>query len=511
MKPNIIFITSDQHRGDCFGFDARNVKTPHIDQLARSGTRFTNCTTPNPVCMPARAAILTGLYPRTNGVVDNGIDLSDDVANGYGFARRLSDGGYRTALIGKAHLRHGAYDEGPDGPRGDEVRGDGWTGPYMGFDHVELIRHNHHNSKMQRPPDGFHYEDFFFRDGFGEERLAQWDTRLEPDCGFNQVWHSALPQAYHSSNWVADRTIGFVERNKDADAPFMVWMSFPDPHTPFDAPEPWSRMYDPAEVDIPEHRTEDFDRRPFWHRASRENEPTEPDPVMRYMRVNWSRPRNVPDRVLREITANYYGMISLIDHNVGRLMAYLDEAGLAENTIVIFTSDHGDWLGDHGLMLKGPMLYDGLIRVGLVARGPGIARGHVVSEPVSTIDAGVTFDDWAGIAHAPIAHGRSLAGLLSGASERRSGSYTEWDLSTDRCGVAVRLSCIRTQTHKLTVDSISGIGELYDLVRDPDEMDNRFSDPAYADVRTELEALIAKRPDDAYSLAPAPDQSLENA
>jgi len=500
MKPNIILITSDQHRGDCFGFDKRNVKTPHIDSMAERGTRFSACTTPNPVCMPARSAILSGLLPRTNGVVDNGHDLSDDIAEQYGFAARLGRNGYKTALIGKAHLRHGLYNEGPDGPRGDEVRGDNWLGPYMGFQHAELIRHNHHNTEMPPPEKGFAYERFLFRDGYGRERVAQWDTRLPPDCGFKQVWHSALPPAYHTSTWCADRTLAYIDRHKDGDEPFLIWTSFPDPHTPFDAPEPWSRMYDPAEVDLPPYRTEDFDRRPWWHRASREGNPTDPDPVMRHMRINWSRPRNLPDDVLREVIANYYGMISLIDHNVGRILAHLDETGLAENTIVIFTSDHGDWMGDHGLMLKGPMLYDGLVRVGLVVRGPGVAANQVVDEPVSIIDLGVTFDDWTGVDHAPLAHGRSLATLLSGGEDPRDCSRTEWDLGTHRAGVAVNLSSVRTKTHKLTIDEISGVGEMYDLVEDPYETTNVYEHAAYKAVREELTGLIRARPNDAYSL-----------
>ncbi|MEO1224658.1 MAG: sulfatase-like hydrolase/transferase [Pseudomonadota bacterium] len=502
MRPNIILITSDQHRGDCFGFEQRKVKTPHIDSMAVNGTRFSACTTPNAVCMPARASILSGLFPRTCGVLDNGYDLTVPIAKEYGFANRMAKAGYKTALIGKAHLRHGKYKAGPDGPRGDERRGQDWSGPYMGFDHVELIQHNHHNTDMPRPPDGFHYERFFFQDGCGEERLARWDTRLEPDCGFNQVWHSALPPAYHTSSWCANRTINYInERKLDAE-PFVLWTSMPDPHTPFDAPEPWSRMYDPEEVDLPPFRVEDFDRRPFWHRASRENDPTEPDPVMRYMRVNWSRPRNLPDDILRAVTANYYGMISLIDHNVGRILAHLDTIGMADNTVVIFTSDHGDWLGDHGLMLKGPMLYDGLVRVGLVMRGPGIARGNVVERPVSTIDLGATFYDWAGMEAPPIAHGQSLAKLLSGQDETRDFSRTEWDLGTQRCGVAVNLSSVRTPTLKLTVDSLSGLGELYDLAEDPYETTNRFDDPAYRKKQRELTDMINSRPNDAYSLVP---------
>lgn len=491
-RPNILLITSDEHRGDCFGFEGRRVKTPHIDALADAGTRFSACTTPNPVCMPARAAILSGLYPRANGVVDNGIDLDDDVADTYGFASRFARAGYQTALLGKAHLRHGPAVAGPDGPRADERRDADWAGPYMGFEHVQLISHNHHNVEMPRPPGGLHYERHFFGDGNGDKRLAMWDQRLAPDCGFHQVWHSALPVAYHSSTWCADRTIDYLSNHRDPDKPFLAWTSFPDPHAPFDAPEPWSRMYNPLDVDLPRHRTEDFDRRPFWHRAARENEPTEADPVMRNLRAKWSRVRNVPDEALAAVIANYYGMISLIDHNVGRILAHLDATGLANDTIVLFTSDHGDWLGDHGLLLKGPMLYDGLVRVGLIARGPGIRRGQVVDEPVSTIDLGTTFDDWGDVPHAPTHHGKSLATLMAGGSEPRECSYTEWDLNTDRCGVALSLSSVRTKTHKLTLEGHSGVGEMYDLSSDPDEMDNCFDDPGKAGVRASLLAHIER-------------------
>jgi arylsulfatase A-like enzyme len=207
------------------------------------------------------------------------------------------------------------------------------------------------------------------------------------------------------------------------------------------------------------------------------------------------------DKQLRELIANYYGMISLIDHNVGRILAALDELGLAQNTLVVYSTDHGDWLGDHGLILKGPMAYEGLLRVGLLARGPGVPAGKVVRDPVSTIDLTATFADYAGVALADARHSLSLKPLIEG-DATRAFAYSEWDLRASRCGVDLWLRTVRTKTHKLTLETNSGAGELYDLANDPQEMDNRFDDPGLTAVRKELEDMIASRPKD--QVAPLP-------
>jgi arylsulfatase A-like enzyme len=189
-------------------------------------------------------------------------------------------------------------------------------------------------------------------------------------------------------------------------------------------------------------------------------------------------------------------MISLIDHNVGRIMLTLRDLGLDKNTLVVFSTDHGDWLGDHGLILKGPMHYEGLLRVGLIMRGPGVPQGKVVADPVSTLDLPATFLDYAEASPLLPQHSRSLRKMIEG-DETRDYAYNEWDLSASRCGVELKLRTVRTKTHKITVEQSTGAGELYDLANDPHEMDNRFDDAAYAKVRKELMDMIAERPDDA--------------
>ena len=495
-KPNILLITSDQQRGDCFGFEGRAVKTPHLDQLARDGTRFSACITPNAVCQPARASILTGQLPLTHGVHDNGIDL-DNRTGEAGFAGTLAKAGYDTAFIGKAHFATYHTFEPTGAPECCESSanfGSDWFGPYMGFEHVELMLAGHNFFLPEKPPRGQHYENWFYADGRGDERNSLYASNAGETHAAAQTFHSCLPTAWHNSTWTADRAIEWVK--KRGDRPFCAWVSIPDPHHPFDCPEPWSRLHHPEEIDLPQHRERDFDRRPWWHRASVESEPIgSADDVAVWKGYSRIAPQN--DRQLREIIANTYGMISLIDHNVGRILIALADAGLDANTLVIFTTDHGDWLGDHGLILKGPMMYEGLLRVGMIVRGPGVLQGQQIDVPVSTLDLAPTFFDYGDASAQLTQHGRSLKPMLDGKPETRDFAHSEWELSSGRVGLALSLRTVRTKTDKMTLDLKSGAGELYDLEDDPHEMENRFDDPAYSARQKELTEMIHARPDDA--------------
>jgi arylsulfatase A-like enzyme len=303
-----------------------------------------------------------------------------------------------------------------------------------------------------------------------------------------QTFHSALPPAFHNSTWIGDRTIEFLSKNSSRR--FCIWASFPDPHHPFDAPDPWSRMHHPDEVDLPPHRTLDLERRPWWHRQSLEGKPQIVS-HLRKIREEYSRIPQHDDRQLRELIANYYGMISLIDHNVGRILLHLEHLGLSQETLVVYSTDHGDWLGDHGLILKGPMAYEGLLRVGLLLQGPGVPKNNVVKDPVSTLDLPATFADYAGVPFAS-PHSVSLRNLVDGKGSRAF-AYSEWDLRASRSGVDLDLRTVRTRTHKLTVDLRSGAGEMYDLVNDPHEMENVFESSKQ---RKEMMDMVRSRPDD---------------
>ncbi|MEM9197404.1 MAG: sulfatase-like hydrolase/transferase [Pseudomonadota bacterium] len=498
-RPNILLVSADQQRGDCIGVEGRRIKTPHLDALAAAGTRFTAAITPCVVCQPARASILTGQLPRTHGVHDNGIDL-DPATGARGFAGMLAAAGYDTGFFGKAHFST-FHTHAPTGtPECLTSSADwpaDWYGPYMGFAHVELMLVGHNWFPPEKPPAGQHYERWFHADGQGDAKNALYLENAGDTRGAAQTWHSRLPTAWHNSTWTADRAIDWLKHGRGQrreDRPFCAWVSFPDPHHPFDCPEPWSRLHDPAEIDLPVHRTRSFAGRPWWHEAVLTREPTG-SAKSAEIRKSYSRIAEQSDEQLREIIANTYGQIAFIDHQLGRLMIALAEAGLAETTLIFYISDHGDWLGDHGLVLKGPMHYEGLLRVPLIAAGPGVPAGKQVADPVSTLDLSATFADYAGAAPLLPQHGSSLRPLIEG-SATRAFALNEWELLPTRAGVALSLRTVRTATHKMTVDAQSGAGELYDLVADPHETTNLFDAPEAAAIRRQLEAMLASRPND---------------
>ena len=498
QKPNIIFITSDQQRADCYGFAGRNIKTPHLDQLANTGTRFDTCITPNLVCQPSRASILTGQLPFTHGVCDNGIDLNPKVAE-QGFAEQLNKAGYKTSFIGKAHFATSSTFQPtgtPECKHSSKQFGSNWYGPYMGFKHVELMTLGHWYKEKgpTLPPEGQHFERFVFDEANGPEIFDLWHKPAKSGHGASQTWHSSLPVAMHSSTWCGDRTVSFLNEQKE-DKPFCTWVSFPDPHHPFDCPTPWSTMYDLDDIDLPHEGHKDLDIRPWWHKASLENEPNLADPQLKFFRAKLSRSEDQSEIQLREMTANYFGMISLIDHNVGRIVLELKRLGLDKNTVIIYSTDHGDLLGDHGLYLKGPTPYEGLLRVGMIINGPGIPSNQIIKDPVSTMDIAATICDLGGVELPEVAQSQTLMPVICDQASRDV-AYSEWKVNASRCGVELELRTVRTKDTKLTIEKNSGAGEMYNLAEDPYEMNNLFEDSGSDSLKKELMDMIIERPGD---------------
>jgi arylsulfatase A-like enzyme len=495
-KPNILIVTSDQHRYDCFGHMGRKVHTPHLDALVAAGTRFEAAITPNVVCQPARSSILTGLLPLSHGVYDNQVSMDPKIGEA-GWAGALSKAGYTTGFIGKAHFGEDPSATrwgNPESRSGSASFPEDWFGPYMGFQHAELmiLGHWHDLLPCEKPPRGQQFERWFWSH---PDAWELWKKDLGPSTGgAAQTWYSALPSAWHSTTWVTDRTRAFIEAHKDDADPFVLWASYPDPHHPFDCPEPWSRVHHAQDVDISRTHRRDLDRRPWWHEASITAAPAAKNETMRILRTEYSRIGPQSDAQLAEMTANYYNMIAFIDHGVGRILDGLQQAGLDKDTIVIFTTDHGELLGDHGLYLKGPTHYEGLLRVALTAKGPGIKVGQVVREPVSTLDIAASLLDWAGVSPKGQLQSRSFRKLAEGADETRDCAWNEWSLQPSRTGVGLELRTVRTRDAKLTLDLTSGAGEMYNLRNDPDEMENLFDDPGYAAMRRELTDMINARP-----------------
>ena len=484
---NILLITTDQQRADSLGVYGNAVcETPNLDRLAAEGARFTACRCQNPYCQPSRATILTGTYPSTHGVTSVGIDLPADMIN-QAVSTQLTKNGFRTALFGKGHFAS-AFPIYPtrkvESVEGSALVDPAWTGPYAGFEHAELVLFGHNvrlapamgswNWCFGPPPFGLHYGRWLYRDGDkrGRERLRL----MQPEAAKHswepiQTWHSALAAEDHSSSWIADRAINWL---KEVDQPFFAWVSFCDPHHPMDPPDPWSTMYSPRDVVpmLPKWVDGELRSKPPIHIAWASG--------LRGTPYEWANPggAHLKPEQLAVMMAAYYGMVSMIDAQVARILAILDERQLAGDTLVIFTSDHGDLLGDHKQVFKGPVHYEGLLRVPLIVRGGDFEAGSVIDEPVGLIDLAPTILGAAGLDVPQSMEGRAL---LDGS---RANVLTEND---HQAGFTLSLRTLTTKRHKITrYVGREGTGELYDLQEDPDEMVNLWDSADSWPLRTEL-------------------------
>ena len=317
----------------------------------------------------------------------------------------------------------------------------------MGFQHVELcvLGHLHRTRPLERPPVRALRALAQLARARTKKGIKLWAAETRPGTGAAQTWYSALPVAgTRAPGSPTARSTGCNAASRK-DQPFCAWVSFPDPHHAFDCPEPWSLMYDPKDMMLPKHRTRDLERRPWWHKASLEGTPQLADPAMLKFRAEGSRVPDQTDAQLAEMTANYYGMISLIDHNVGRILSALDDLGLADNTLVVYTTDHGELLGNHGLYLKGPTPYEDLLRVTMVARGPGVAAGSWWSSRCRRSISRRRSTNSPASRAAHDAEPQPAEAACAAVRETRDVAYSEWHVHPSRCGVALKLRTVRTQ------------------------------------------------------------------
>ena len=466
QRPNILLICTDQQRYDALGcYGNAAISTPQIDGFAAESVLFEQCYVQSPVCAPSRASLLTSQYPHVHGLWANGVTLPSGRDR---FPRALADAGYDCGVIGKMHLAacHGGRTE----QRGDD-----------GFRVYEWAHDPTHGS----PENAYH----------------RWLEEHHPDLytaatahGFGRVGHDAvgfdtMPTAAHYSHWVGERTIDFLRDGRDAEKPFFLWANFYDPHHPFVAPQEYLDRYDPATMPVPLGGAEGLTTRPpVLTDASRKS----------YAGIARGFAEYTPEEI-QEAVAAYYAMVTLIDDEVGRILATVDELDLARDTLVIFTSDHGEMLGDHALMLKGPMMYEGAVRVPLIIRWPGhLPAGERRTELVQWLDLGPTILDAAGLPPLPHGQGQSLLPLAraDAAAPRRGWALCEYRDSGHPYDPAVHVTMLRGGDHKLIVHHGSPAtarartGELYDLAADPQELHNLWDEPTSAAVRSELMAQL---------------------
>lgn len=467
-QPNIIMILCDELRADALGcFGNPIVKTPNIDRLAREGTRFSQCFVTQPTCTPSRASILTGCYPSALRSRMVGCHTPDDERF---LPRALSANGYRTASIGKIHLVPQAAE--PDVLAQALASGDG---SYFGFQEVDLV--NGHGSRCF----GNRYTDWL------RERLPDLNERLAQTTAYENgvnCWRWNLPEEVHSSHYIADRAIDFLE--SATDAPFFLHISFPDPHYPFTVPEPWASLYHPADMSPPiPPVTESADMPDLHQRVYRGPQTPAPDSAPPRDRVIGTPPHNYANYDLddwRQVKAIYYGMVSLVDHSVGRILDAVSRLGMNDNTMIVFVADHGDYLGDHGLYGKG-LPYDSALRTPLIFRGPGVAAAQNINSVESTLDIAPTLLEYAGISEPEGIQGCSLMQLLSGAASPRPNTAL---VENDDDFAALRMRTLITPRWRLTYYHGRDWGELIDRERDPFEMRNLWHDPAHTEVKQQL-------------------------
>jgi arylsulfatase A-like enzyme len=514
--PSFLVIVTDQHRADHLGCYGNPVlRTPNIDRIAAGGTRFERFHVATPVCMPNRASLMTGRMPSLHGVRCNGIPLPQTAVT---FADLLRAAGWRTALIGKSHLqpmtdlppemprteRHGrAPPPGLEEAERDPARGGdayaqealaGWRAeparrvvtPFYGFDHVELC--TMHGDLVH----GDYWRWLAERTAEPERLRGRANALPDPRYVGAQAWRTRVPEELYPTRYIEERTLARLDqaaaaRRAGDTAPFLVVCSFPDPHHPFTPPGRYWDMYDPDAMPLPPS-----------HGASA---PTPAVEALRRIRAEGRANTSgvgafaATPREVQEAIALTYGMIAMIDDAVGRLLDRLVTNGLAADTVVIFTSDHGDLMGDHGLLLKSALHFRGLTRVPLIWREPDGGAAPLSRTLASAIDLPASILDRAGLAPANGMQGRSLLPCLRGEELPELPLLIEEDGHAPTFGldVPVRVRTLLSGRHRLSVTEPSGWVELYDLDSDLHEMRNLADEPAHAGLRGAMFELMARR------------------
>lgn len=364
QRPNLLLLMTDQQRADALGCAGGWVDTPHLDRLAAEGVRFTNCVTNSPVCIPARLSLATGLYPHNTWVWDNQPHTMQ--ATTPTWMQAVRDAGYRTSLFGKTHLH----------PHHGDLRDREELMHAYGLDDIDEIGGPRASARVlshmtQR------WQDLGLWEAYQQDVADRFASKP------HVVRPSPLPLAEYADTYVGQRAREYLAAY-DRDQPWCCWVSFGGPHEPWDTPEPYASQYKPANMPpaapLPE----------WVHDADRPRG---------YLHERLANPPSLEPGDTAAMRADYAGNISLIDEQIGEILAAIERRGELDNTIVVFTSDHGELNGDFGLIYKSCLL-DGATRVPMVVRTPETARagGATCASPVEWIDAGATLTDAAGAA-----------------------------------------------------------------------------------------------------------------
>jgi arylsulfatase len=453
-RPNILLIFSDQHRGDTVGCTGHPVvKTPNLDRLAAEGATFTRCCTNSPLCMPARASFISGRYVNQHGVWNNKL-VAD--RHGPSHVRNVRDAGYHTTVIGKTHL----YTH----PGAGDTRAHIHVLEDWGYQDIHELTGPRASANV-----GSEYTDYLAEKGLlethrqymSEYNKAMRDGRLKP-------WDELpcpLPAEDHLDSYTARTSADWV-RNYNSDKPFYLQVCFPGPHDPFDSPAEYRALYRPEDmpVDIME-----------W--------PSKPIPPYVEFVLRWSALDGMTREQKQVMRTHYYGKVTLIDDGIGLILKALEERGMLDNTWIIYTSDHGEMLGDHYMCHK-IVFYEGALRVPLITRPPGGIEGWKSNALTDHLDVAASLLDIAGAETLEGSDGHSLAKKCEGGPDTPGAREGKGTVFSEVYGH----SMVLTERYKMAIDSSTHQPvELYDMTDDPDELRNLVEEPSLEKVRHELQ------------------------
>lgn len=481
-KPNILLITSDQQHWNTIGKFNDEIKTPNLDRLVEEGTVFNRAYCPNPTCTPTRASIITGKYPSQHMAYSLGTKLPE---NEHTVGEDFMENDYRTALIGKAHFQPLASTEEYESLEAYPILQDldfwkDFDDVFYGFEHVELARNHTKEAHV-----GQHYALWMEKKG-----CDNWRDYFVPPTGNmdrDQLHHWPIPEEYHYDTWIAEQTNTMLENYKENNENFFLWASFFDPHPAYLVPEPWDTMYDPDQITVPGMVEGEHKKNPPHFSMTQEEKPDfdvyrsdfEGKHALHGMHSHLHEEKD-----LRKDIAIYYGMVSLMDKYIGKILDKLDELGLADNTLVVFTTDHGHFFGHHGLIAKGPYHYEDMIKLPFIVRYPGkVPAGEESSAMQSLVDLAPTFLNVCDIEVPRTMTGVNQFEVWQGNEETvRDHIICENRHDPD----TVNLKTYVGERYKITVYYNRPYGELFDLKEDPEEINNLWDDPEYQELKKDL-------------------------
>ncbi|WP_049901673.1 sulfatase-like hydrolase/transferase [Natrinema sp. J7-1] len=465
-RPNVLFVLTDQERYDASAPDGLPVETQAIDSLSSEGVRFQQAVTPISICSSARASLLTGQFPHGHGMLNNchepdaiRVDLPDELPT---FSEELVAAGYDLTYTGKWHAGR------------DRTPADFGFSYLGGSDtHHDDIDEAFREYRRERgTPVG---------EVALEEAIYTGENPRDGDDGTFVAAKSTVDVEETRAYFLAERTIDAIETHADGDrdGPFFHRTDFYGPHHPYVVPEPYASMYDPDDIEPPDSYAETYDGKPQVHE-------------------NYLAYRGVADfdwELWAEALAKYWGFITMIDHQLERILASLENQGLAEETVVVHASDHGDFAGSHRQFNKGPLMYDDTYRIPLQIRWPGVTDGGATcSVPVHLHDLAATFLELADVPAPDSFDSRSLVPVLENSGEPadsddwRDSAFAQYH--GDEFGLYSQ-RMVRTDRYKYVYNG-PDIDELYDLEADPAELQNLIDHPAYVDVRRDMRTRLVE-------------------